>query len=196
MGRSFSLRHIHEWVMSHAWISHVIPMSVSWLTYQWVMSHISMSFVSHINELCLARGWCTTYEWVKNGLKPLAKAYAWMSHVAHICVMSHRMCYIYTCDCIMAHVWMNRVSPTNRLKLFAQAYKWMRHFANVNATCHTQECGIAHLWMSHVSYMSQTWIMSCIWMCHASRMSESCLTCEWAKMSRSGMVHVTYEGVM
>jgi len=61
---------IHEWVMSHIWMSHVTHMNKSYHTYEWVMSHIWMSHVTHMNKSY------HTYEWVMS--------HVWMRHVTHM----------------------------------------------------------------------------------------------------------------
>ena len=63
-------------------------------------------------------------------------------------------------------------------------HMWMRHVTTLmNESCHTYECIISHIWMSHVKHMSES--------CHASHMNASCHTYEWV-MSHIGMSHVTH----
>ena len=42
--------HIHEWVMSRTWMSHVTYMNESCHVHEWVMSHTWMSHVTYMNE--------------------------------------------------------------------------------------------------------------------------------------------------
>jgi len=44
--------HIHEWAMSHTWMSHVTYMNEPCHIYEWAMSHIWMSHVTCMNEPC------------------------------------------------------------------------------------------------------------------------------------------------
>ena len=55
--RVTAVRHTHERIMSHIWMSHVTHMNESCPTYEWVMRHIWMRHVPHMNELRPTFGW-------------------------------------------------------------------------------------------------------------------------------------------
>jgi len=82
--RVTAVRHTHERIMSHIWMSHVTHMNESCPTYEWVMRHIWMRHVPHMNEL-----------------RPMS--HIWMSHVPHM----NESCATY--ECVMSHIWMSYV---------------------------------------------------------------------------------------
>ena len=108
--------HIYEWVISHAWMSHVIHMNESCHTYEWVMSHIWMSHVAHMNESC------RTYEWVTSHMS--TSNVTLMSHITHIWMSC---C---TCQWVISHIWLSHVTHMNESCHVCQRvtlYIWMSH---------------------------------------------------------------------
>ena len=74
----------------------------------------------------------------------------------------------------------------------------MSHVTHINEACHTYECAMSHIWMSHVTciqeplqaetyqpnkscYTSKRGV-SLIWMGHVTHMNESCHTCTGATL--------------
>ena len=76
------------------------------------------------------------------------------------------------------------------------AHIWMSHVTYMNESCRTYEWVMLHIWMSHVTYMNESchiyeWVMSHIWMSHVTHMNESCHTYEWV-MSHIWISYVTH----
>jgi len=68
-------RHIHEWVMSHWWISHVTIMNEFW-----------MSHGTFMNESCHIYECIMAHFWMSHGtfMNATCHVYAWMRNVTHL----------------------------------------------------------------------------------------------------------------
>jgi len=146
-------RPIHEWIMSHIWMSHVPK-------YEWVMSHIWMTHVPHTNEswhMWVTESW-HTYEWV-------------MSNMNELC---HTHEYANT----NTHLSRTRNTPTRTSSDSCACFLFMSeschtHDNIMSHTTHGEESGvyICVTWCIHVCDMTypgthHSWrgvIYSCVW---------------------------------
>ena len=131
---------VDEWVMSHAWMSHVIHMNESCHTYEWVMWHIWMRHVSHVFTIARVVG-----EWVMSHVLRVAHPVVngtrtgAISHVTHMNELCLRCVYTG-----MRSRWVRHVSHVNMSYV---TYKWgvMRYMWMSHVTCENESCHICHI---------------------------------------------------
>jgi len=94
------------------------------------------------------------------------------------------------CICVTSLIFTNTCLHLAQSRA-ESCHIWMSHVTHMNATCHTYECVMPWIWMSHATHtrMSQvthTWmthpyvahVTSRVWMGHVTLTNESCHTLE------------------
>ena len=154
--------------MSHMWMGHVPFLNESCPTCHCVMFYVSMCHVTHMDE------------------SSHKLSHILIQHSSHAC--GYKSCH--TNAWVMWYVWLDDVTNVNTSILhIRQYYTYVKnrcinlkaatlfnlhvtrvnlHVTRVNVICHTCECGMSHVWISHVTRVNES--------CHAW-MSE-CWTCE------------------
>jgi len=192
-------RAVDGWVMSHAWMSHVMHMNESCHTYEWVLWHVWMRHVSHVFTIARVAG-----EWVMSHVLRVAHSVdngarnGAISHITHMNESYLRCVYTDTRSRLMSHV-----SDAN---MSSVTYKWgvVSFMSMSHVTCENESC---HMWewvTSHLSHVNQESCLSCQWVMSYMRMSHVvCAACPVDNDSfpyytdvNGWTRYVTYEWVM
>ena len=130
--------HIHEWDMSHTWMSHVRNINESCHTYEWIVSHTWMSHGTH------------THEYTPEGLFYFRNYIAVFHFFGHdLCIFECiRVCVcvcVCVCSCVCVCLHESPVSHRNG--------SWL-----------TNESWLTHEWvMSHIRFGLGVSLVSVVW---------------------------------
>jgi len=145
--------------MSHTWMSYVTHVNDSCHTYEWVLSRMRMSHVTHIRESC------HTYEWVLLQVpRPLhfcSRYKSWMSHPnmneSHCNTLQHTATRCNTLSLFLLQVTSDTwIKPCHTYEC-VMSYIWMSHVTHMNESCHTYEWATPQIRIRHVTHMNESY---------------------------------------
>jgi len=165
--------HVHECVLSHKRLSHVIHF----------MCHVIHTWICRVKYM---RTSCHKYEWVVSHMNASSHMYErFMFHMS----MSHVTCVNRSChvhEWVMPHIWMGRVT---RIRMFHVMYMDESHHTYMNMIRICVMWRGPHSHMRHESFIYVTWrIHICV--CVAGRWHDTFIYAIQSYRLQDAFIHV------